>query len=197
MLDPDIPKRLPQHPVENALGMEPTEEVIAPAIKAMATTTAVGPDSLHAELLKLGLQQDRTIPLEFHRLPTLIWCEERVPQQGKDAVIAVAHKKGDKMECENYRGMSLVLHAGKVIFKVVARRLSAYCEAKGLLPEEQCDFRPDRSTTGMMFMVRRLQEVGRKAVSLHMLHIFPEKRTTPLTAPFCGRYSRASEYHRR
>ena len=33
----------------------------------------------------------------------------------------------------------------------------AYCEAKGLLPEEQCGFRPDRSTTDMMFLVRRLQ----------------------------------------
>ena len=54
-------------------------------------------------------------------------------------------------------------HAGKVLLKVVARRLSAYCGAKGLLPEEQCGFRPDRSTTDMMFVVRRLQEVGRKA----------------------------------
>ena len=80
------------------------------------------------------------------------------------------------MECENYRGISLVLHAGKVIFKVVARRLSAYCEAKGLLPEEQCDFRPDRSTTDMMFVVRRLQEIGRKAgVSLFMCFIYFQK----------------------
>ena len=63
-------------------------------------------------------------------------------------------------------------HAGKVLLKVVARRLSVYCEAKGLLPEEQCGFRPDRSTTDMMFVVRRLQEVGRKAVvSLHMCFI--------------------------
>ena len=46
---------------------------------------------------------------------------------------------------------------------MVARRLGAYREAKGLLPEEQCGFRPDRSTTDMMFVVRRLQEVGRKA----------------------------------
>ena len=46
---------------------------------------------------------------------------------------------------------------------MVARRLSAHCEAKGLLPEEQCEFRPDRSTTNMIFVVRRLQEVGRKA----------------------------------
>ena len=87
----------------------------------------------------------------------------------KDSVITVLHKKGDKMECGNYRGISLMSQAGKVFLKVVARSLSAYCEAKGLLMEEQCGFRPDRSTTDVLFVVRRLQEVGRKAgVSLHM-----------------------------
>ena len=65
-----------------------------------------------------------------------------------------------------------MLHAGKVLPKVVARRLGAYCEARGLLPEEQCGFRPDRSTMDMMFVVRRLQEIGRKAeVALHMCFI--------------------------
>ena len=63
-------------------------------------------------------------------------------------------------------------HAGKGLLKVVARRLSAYCEAKRLLPEQQCGFRPDRSTTDMMLVVRKLQEVGRKAgVSLHMCFV--------------------------
>ena len=67
-------------------------------------------------------------------------------------------------------------HAGKVLLKVVARRLSAYCEAKGLLPEEQCGFRPDRSSTDTMFVVRRLQEVGRKAgVSLLMCFVDLQK----------------------
>ena len=163
MLDPDIPKRLPQQPVAGALGIEPTEEEIATAMKAMANQKAVGPDGLPAELLKLGLQQDRTILLEFHRLTTIIWREGKVPQRWKDAFITVLHKKGDKTECGNYRGISLVSHAGKVLLKFVARRLSAYCEAKGLLQEEQCGFRPNRSTTDMMFVVRRPQEIGRKA----------------------------------
>ena len=67
-------------------------------------------------------------------------------------------------------------HAGKVLLKVVARRLSAYCEAKGLLPEEQSGFRPNHSTTDMMFVVRRLQEFGRKAgVSLFMCFIDLQK----------------------
>ena len=72
MLDPDIPKRLPQQPVASALGIEPTEEEIATAMKAMANAKVLGLDDLPAELLKLGLQQDRTILLKLHRLTTLI-----------------------------------------------------------------------------------------------------------------------------
>ena len=45
MLDPDIPKRLPQQPVASALEVEPTEEEIATAMKAMANEKAVGPDA--------------------------------------------------------------------------------------------------------------------------------------------------------
>ena len=62
MLDRDIPKRLPRQPVASALGINATEEEIATAMKAMANAKAVGSDGLPAELLKLGLQQDRTIP---------------------------------------------------------------------------------------------------------------------------------------
>ena len=177
MLDPDISKRLPQQPVASALEIEPTEEEIATAMKAMANEKTVGPDGLPAEMLKLGLQQDRTILLEFHLLTTLIWRKGKLPQQWKDAVITVLHKKGDKMECGNYRSISLVSHAGKILLKVVARRLSAYCGAKGLLPEEQCGFRPNRSTTDMMF-VCGAQAAGNwaegRSVSLYVLHRFPD-----------------------
>ena len=109
MLDLDIPKRLLQHPVASALGIEPTEEeIVTAAIKAMANAKAVEPDGLPAELLKFGLQQDRTILLELRRLTTLMWCEGKVPQQWKDAVITVLDKKSDKTECANHRGISLV-----------------------------------------------------------------------------------------
>ena len=108
MLDPEIPRRLPQHPVASALGIEPTQEEIAAAMKAMENAKAVGQDGLLADLLKLRLQQDRTILLELQRLTTFIWREGKVPQQWKDAVRTVLHTKGDKMECGNYRDISLV-----------------------------------------------------------------------------------------
>ena len=41
MLDANIPKRLPQHPVASALGIEPTEEETATAMKAIANAKAM------------------------------------------------------------------------------------------------------------------------------------------------------------
>ena len=67
-MDTDILKRFPQQPVASALGIEPTEEELATAIKAMANAKEVEPDGLPAEQRKLGLRQNRTILLELHRL---------------------------------------------------------------------------------------------------------------------------------
>ena len=91
-----------------------------------------------------------------------------MPQQWKDATMKVLRKKKDGTECGNYRGISLVAHAGKVLLKVIAGRLSDYWERGGILPEEQCGFRPYRSTVDMVFVVRRLQELARKDTPLFM-----------------------------
>ena len=81
-------------------------------------------------------------------------------------------KKKDCTECRNYRGISLLAHAGKVLLKVIAGRLSDYCESENILSEEQCGFRPQRSTVDMMFVVRRLQELARKKnTALHLCFI--------------------------
>ena len=71
-------------------------------------------------------------------------------------------QKKDRTECGNYRGISLVVHAGKILLKILARRLSEYCQRVGILPEEQSGFRPNRSTPDIRFVVRRLQELARK-----------------------------------
>ena len=74
----------------------------------------------------------------------------------------VIHRKKDRTEHGTYRGISLVAHAGKILLKIIARRLSEYCERVGILPSEQNGFRPNRSTCDVMFVIRRLQELARK-----------------------------------
>ena len=123
----------------------------------MANGKAMGPDELPAELLKLGLfDSSHEILLAFHDIIVAVWMTGGVPQKWKDATIKVLHKKKDRTECSNYRGLSLVAHAGMVLLIVVANRLNEFCEEAGILPKERCGFRPQRATTNMMFVVRRL-----------------------------------------
>ena len=44
-----------------------------------------------------------------------VWVTGEVPQQWKDAIIEVLHKKKDRTDCNNYRGISLVAHAGNFL----------------------------------------------------------------------------------
>ena len=97
------------------------------------------------------------------------------------------HKKDDRSDCNNYRGSTLVAHAGKVLLKIVTSRLSNYCEVRGILPEEQCGFRPAWSTADMLFVVRRLQELGReRKIPSYMCFIDLQKRMTLSTAAVGG-----------
>ena len=132
------------------------------AIRSSANGKAVGLDGVSVELFKITLNDDPALRRRLLDIVIRIWRRSEVPQQSKASIIMVLHKKKDRAECGNYRGISLVAHAGKILLKLIARHLSKYCERVGIMPEEQSGFRPNRSTTGMMLEIRRLQELARK-----------------------------------
>ena len=78
-----------------------------------------------------------------------------MPQQGKYATIIVLHKKKGRTEYCNYRGIPLVVHAGKMLLKIIAHRLSEYCERAEILPK-MSSLRLNRCTTDIMSVIRRL-----------------------------------------
>ncbi|CAB1114327.1 unnamed protein product [Ectocarpus sp. CCAP 1310/34] len=120
-----------------------------------------GHDSLPAELLKID--DDELFVLgHLHTILVKVWNGGDVPREWKDATIKVLYKKGDRSNCNNYKGISLLFHVGKVPIKIITNRPSAFCEANNILPEEQCGFRSGRSTVDMLFVVCRLQELGRR-----------------------------------
>ena len=160
--DPNITEGLDQWPENMSLGDEPTMQELTDAIRSLVNGKAVGPDGVSVELFKITLNGDPALRRRLLDIVIRIWTGGEVPQQLKYAIIMVLHKKKDRTECGNYRGISLVAHAGKILLKIIARRLSEYCERVGILPEEQSGFRPNRSNTGMMFVIHRLQELARK-----------------------------------
>ena len=105
---------------------------------------------------------NRHILEQFHAIMIAIWRGGGVRQEWEYTTIIVPHKKKDRTDRGNYRGISLVAHAGKVFLKVIANRLINYCEQEDIPREEQCGFRPQRSTIAMIFVVRRLHQLARK-----------------------------------
>ena len=132
------------------------------AIRSLVNGKAVGPDGVSGELFKITLNGDPALRRRLLDIVVRIWGGGEVLQQLKGAIIMVLHKKKDRTECGIYRGISLVVHAGKRLLKIIARRLSEYGERVGILPEEQSGFRSNRFTTNMMSVICRLQELARK-----------------------------------
>uniref|UniRef100_UPI00398F0602 uncharacterized protein n=1 Tax=Pristiophorus japonicus TaxID=55135 RepID=UPI00398F0602 len=124
-------------------------------INQMSTGKVPGKDGILAKIYKaVG-----PATLEaFHDIITSIWEEEDMPQDFCDGMIVSLYKnKGNKADCGNYRGISLLSIAGKIIARIVLNRLLASV-SEANLPETQCGFRPGRSTADMIFALRQVQE---------------------------------------
>ena len=75
-------------------------------------------------------------------------------------IVTLCKNKGDKGDCNNYRGISLLSVVGKLLARVVLKRLHVLADR--VYPESQCGFRANRSTTDMVFSLRQLQEKCRE-----------------------------------
>lgn len=81
-----------------------------------------------------------------------IWETENIPDEWKEALIVPIFKKGDKHNCNNYRGISLLSTSYKVLSKIILKRIETYTDS--LIEEHQSGFIKGRSTTDQLFIVK-------------------------------------------
>lgn len=132
---------------------EPTTHEVKEAIKKLKNNKAPGKDNIPSECLKYG---GDFLHQQIHQLIICIWNEEQIPEAWKESIIIPIHKKGDKLKCTNYRGISLIDSAYKVLSNIMLSRLSPLVE--NILGDYQCGFRKHRSTTDQMFTIRQMLE---------------------------------------
>ena len=100
-------------------------------------------------------------PMAFeapHSLLTSIWEEEDVPKEFRNATFVLLFKNmGSKTDCGNYRGISLLSVTGKILARVILNGLITNISEENL-PAAQCRFRPNGSTTDMIFSIRQVQK---------------------------------------
>ena len=93
----------------------------------------------------------------FHSLLTSIWEEEDVPKEFRNVTLVSLFKNRDsKTDCGNYPDISLLSVAGKILARVILSRIITSILEN--LPEAQCGFCANLSTTDMISSVRQVQK---------------------------------------
>ena len=84
-----------------------------------------GADGIPPELITHGSPK---MIQSLHCIIKRAWDTRTVPQDWKDAQLITLFKKGDRRQCGNYRGISLLSIPGKVFARILLNRLNAHDE---------------------------------------------------------------------
>ena len=90
------------------------------ALESIAMNKANEGDGIPVELFQI-LEDDAVKVL--HSICQQIWKTQQWPQDWKRSVFILIPKKGNAKECSNYCTIALILHASKVMLKILQARL--------------------------------------------------------------------------
>ena len=149
---------IPQRTIIDELDAYPTAAEVKLAIKILCRGKKPGRDGIPAEIYKVG---GPGLVKKLTALLKKIWEQGSVPQDFKDASVISLFKKGKRSLCDNYRGISLLSVAGKILARIILSRVNKHLTDL-VYSESQCGFRKGRGTTDMIFCLRQVQEKARE-----------------------------------
>jgi hypothetical protein len=104
---------------------EPSSSEVEVAIGKLKRYNSPGADQIPAELIQAG---GETLRSEIHKLIKLIRNKEELPHQWKESIVVPIHKKDDKTDCSNYRGISLLSTSYKILSNILLSRPTPYAD---------------------------------------------------------------------
>jgi len=134
----------------------PTLEEVEKALKSLKPGKAADPDEIPAELLKLG---EESVTVALHRIIVITWRTGKWPTDWTLSTFVPIYKNGDPTVCANYRTISPISHASKVMLKVILSRMRDKVEYE--VAEEQAGFWPGRGTHNHLCNLRLITERAR------------------------------------
>jgi sorting nexin-29 len=98
-----------------------------------------------------------------------------LPDQLKESIIVPVNKKDDKIECNNYHGISLLSTSYKSLSNILLSRLGPYVDK--IIGDHQCGFRRNRSILIRFFhssdTVEKYKSTMRQYISYSQTSIKP------------------------
>ena len=111
----------------------------------------VGSDGINNELCK---HAPKRFLHTFFNFLNVCWIYGDIAEEWRTAIVIPIHKKRDRKNPDNYRGISLLNTGYKIYSKIIAKRLTAIAEI--LLLEEQNGLRKGRSCMDCIFSASKI-----------------------------------------
>ena len=92
----------------------------------------------------------------IYELVRQIWEEKRIPEEWKETVRVPIHKRGNRYNSENYRGIALRNAAYKILSNIILGKIKPYIETN--IGAYQNGFRCGRSATDNIFVLKIINE---------------------------------------
>ena len=131
----------------------PSVSEVELTIERLKSHKSPGANQIPAEFIKSG---GKIIRCEIHKLIISIRNKDELPEEWKESIIIPIYKKGDKTDCINYRGISLLPTTYNILSNILLSRLTPYAEE--VIGDRQCGFRRNRSTTDHISCIRQILE---------------------------------------
>lgn len=154
-IGPDIAKKIPKvedkfekflgHSLNDSLFLFPTTNLeVINIIKGFKKNKCLGPNSIPSRIL---LKNYDILSPHISNLINLSFCSGVFPDFLKTAKIVPVFKKGNSLDCSNYRPISLLSIFSKIIEKCMSTRLRKFIDKKEILYKKQFGFRTKYSTS--------------------------------------------------
>ena len=159
--------RLEDTEQEKETCLPPLKSEVEWAIKSLNDGKNPGCDNIQAETIKASGTEGIEV---YRKLCTKIWQTGQWPTGWKRAVFIALPKKGGLQQYSNYRTMSLISHASKILLKVIMKRIERKIE--GEVGNTQAGFRKNRGTRDQILTLRMIIQKYREVnASLHTCFI--------------------------
>jgi sorting nexin-29 len=141
-------------------------KVVERNIQKLRNNNASGEDNITAELIKYG---GKAVIEAVHKLMTLIWETEQMPDNWRIRIMCPILKKGAKLDCNNYRGITLL----NILYKILSNLINEkfIIATKRIIGEYQCALRPNKGTIDQLLIIKQMMEKHYEhELDLHVLY---------------------------
>jgi hypothetical protein len=129
----------------------PSHEEIEGTLKYLKNNKNATANSIAAKLLKNVNLVDA-----LHKVIQQAWTSGTLPRSWTEEVLCPVNKKGDKLDCKNYRGICLLNLTYKVFAKILYDRFLPHANAA--VQHYQAGFQSGKSKTDQLFALRQILE---------------------------------------